>query len=340
MDRVERAKTWGLRDPLDEIEFSEEDDFIGEFLEELELKGRRPKTVHNYEEVLRSFEKHLRKKCGGVHVGKATDRHVYSWKKELVARELKDSTLEMYLTSLASLYNFLVKNRYYPHTYNPATKVRSSVDRSDNGWTIRRETNVEEVGDFVRSVKHPRDRAMIVLMLKTGIRRGELANLKIQHVTLDDDLKEKYPALKPMSIFVDAKVVGSKRKMNTIIPIDDECVRALATWMAVRPGDSTDALFVRLNYGTPINAEDVTRRVREWAKRFGWWDPDADLTTNVTPHYFRHFFTSHMRKRGMDEPLLAYLRGDTGKSVMDIYTHYGWDDIREQYDRCIYKFGI
>jgi len=42
----------------------------------------------------------------------------------------------------------------------------------------------------------------------------------------------------------------------------------------------------------------------------------------------------------MDEPLLAYLRGDTGKSVMDVYTHYSWDDIREQYDRCIYKFGI
>jgi len=338
MDRVERARMWGLKDPLDGIDFTDEDDFVREFLEELEIKGRSSTTIHNYELILRQFEQYLKR--NKIHVGKVTDRDVFLWKKELEGRGLSDSTLEMYLTSLASLYNFLIKSPLYPHVYNPASKVRGGIRLNSDGRTTRRDITVKEMADFVRFIKHPRDRAMVVLLLKTGIRRTELANLKVQHIALDDNLRGKHSTLKPMSIFVDSKTPGSKRKRDTVIPIDDECVRALSTWMAIRPGVKSDALFVQLNYGDDICGERVTRRVRKWAREYGWWDPDADLTTNVTPHYFRHFFTSHMRKRGMDVPLLAYLRGDTGKSVMDIYTHYSRDDIREQYDRCIYKFGV
>ena len=339
LDKVERARKWGLVDPLEGIDFTGVD-LIGEFLEELEIKGRSPNTIHNYELILRQFEQHIENDKSGVHVGKATDQDVFSWKKELTKRGLSGSTLEMYLTSLASFYNFLIESPLYPHVYNPASKTRGSIKINNDGRTVRREVGVDEMAEFVRFIKHPRDRAMMVLLLKTGIRRTELANLKVRHVALGDDLKGKQVGLKPMSIFVDSSMPGSKRKTDTTIPIDDECVRALSTWMTIRPSSSTDALFVQLNYGGGFGGERVTRRVRKWARKYGWWDPNADLTTNVTPHYFRHFFTSHMRKRGMDEPLLAYLRGDTGKNIIDIYTHYSWDEIREQYDRHIYKFGI
>jgi hypothetical protein len=47
-----------------------------------------------------------------------------------------------------------------------------------------------------------------------------------------------------------------------------------------------------------------------------------------------------MRKRRMSDAMVSYLRGDSAKDIKDIYTHFTWEEIREEYDRCIYKFGI
>jgi integrase len=43
----------------------------------------------------------------------------------------------------------------------------------------------------------------------------------------------------------------------------------------------------------------------------------------VTPHYFRHFFTTHLRDRTGDRGIVKYLRGDVVEDVIDTYTHLG-----------------
>ncbi|MFY4815602.1 integrase, partial [Haloarcula sp. AONF1] len=58
---------------------------------------------------------------------------------------------------------------------------------------------------------------------------------------------------------------------------------------------------------------------------------------NVTPHYFRHFFTTHLRDRTGDRGVVKYLRGDVADDVIDTYTHNWGDQVREVYEANVYR---
>jgi integrase len=58
---------------------------------------------------------------------------------------------------------------------------------------------------------------------------------------------------------------------------------------------------------------------------------------NVTPHYFRHFFTTHLRDRTGDRGIVKYLRGDVATDIIDTYTHNWGDRVRTVYEENIYQ---
>lgn len=340
VDRMQRARErWGLQDPLAHVDFDGVD-LIGEFLEELEQIGRDRQTIKNYKNILGSFQRFLSEERG-VHIGKATRQDVLLWKKILDEHGYALKTKVNYLKLLSTFYKFLVENPEYPNNYNPVVKVRRSISLPCQR-PVRPEITIEEMGRFVHSIAQPRDRAIIVLLLKTGMRRGELGDLKLSHITLDDNFQGKHPQLKgkPQSVFIQASQDNTKRRMDTVIPIDEECARALRIWLAMREPEDTDKLFLQLTTRKGLDAQRISYLVQYWTERFGWWQKGRDLKTNVTPHYFRHFFTTQMRLRGMQDPVVKYIRGDSAEDIIEVYTHYPWSEIRAQYDRCIYKFGI
>jgi integrase len=72
------------------------------------------------------------------------------------------------------------------------------------------------------------------------------------------------------------------------------------------------------------------------AKDVGWHNDGGDATENVTPHYFRHFFTTHLRDRTGDRGIVKYLRGDVGGDIIETYTHNWGDRVRDTYEEHIY----
>ena len=91
-------------------------------------------------------------------------------------------------------------------------------------------------------------------------------------------------------------------------------------------GQGRQALGGRLQGGSFYN------RVTNWAEKQGWCS-DSDHVDGVTPHWARHWFTTHLRNRIDEEELkgeersqsveryVKGLRGDTGDDVIDTYTH-------------------
>lgn len=338
MDRAERArKKYGIDDPLENIDFSG-DDFVEEFLDDMELRGRSPGTLRQYTRILRGFEGFL-SSVDGTHIGKANERHILKWKRQLAGRGVSEITISTYLSRVSRFYNFLVGSWMYPHSHNPVERVKDGV-KNPREKSPRREVSVEGMSEFVRSVRNPRDRAIIVIFLKTGIRKTELRNLKLEHVSLGGNLQDKHPAVKEDSLFVDSSLLGNKRKMDTTIPLDDEGVRSLKTWLATRPGGGSEHLFLTFDKFNKLGRDTTNRIVRKYAKKKGWYEKGAGPERNVTPHYFRHFFTTKLRLRGMPDIFVDYLRGDTPKTAKDTYTHLTWEEIRRTYEEYIYKFGI
>ena len=322
-------------------EASPDTDYIAEFVADMRAYGKSDTTVYEYERVLRDFDEYT----DGGHAD-ATRRDCMRYIAHLRETDLSESSIATYASYVHRFYAYLVKADDYPHDSNPMALVTDEMDEAVDKNPRRRELTVDDVVEFIRTVNHPRDRCMLVLLFKTGMRAGELANLGMRHVSLSADENERFgtggdPLLNERSVYIDSGIDGNKRVRDTLIPLDDETERELIRWLRVRPGDGSgdDPLFVSLSPASSgrLSSEAVAEVMRKYTRDHGWWSPQNDMKQNVTPHYCRHFFTTYMRDASGDDALVRYLRGDTGGDILETYTHNWGDRVREKYEKYVYR---
>ena len=104
----------------------------------------------------------------------------------LKERKIKFNTIDRIFTCISSLYGFLIEEELVE--YNPILPFRKRYLRkykSDNDSEIRKLISIEDASKLVNSVLDTRDRCIIVLLFKTGMRVGELIRLDVNDVDLD-----------------------------------------------------------------------------------------------------------------------------------------------------------
>lgn len=335
-------------------------DPIEYFLEDMSYHGRSDRTIDAYERVLREFETFLegggaRDRTSTITLQKASHRDCLAWIHEKRG-SVADSTIASYASYLHRFYSYMVEVGTFDS--NPMTLVMEEMDERIDTDPSRRDVSVQEMQEFVDSISHPGERAIIVTLLKTGIRAGELCNLDLRDVNLQNASMpggDVRPALhaRPDSLYVSAnpsagektngevRSESNKRKRETVIPIDDELKHVLEGWLAIRPDTNSPAnpLFARTdrNWGERHTGSGIHYIVERNARRQGWYETNGGSGTNVTPHYFRHFFTTNLRDRTGDRGIVKYLRGDVASDVIDTYTHNWGDRVRQVYEENIYQ---
>lgn len=333
---------------------SDVDDPIGYFLTEQKYYGKSERTLEAYERVLRDFETFLadpkRVPTTPTTPGEAGRRECMAWIHELRG-EVARSTVATYASYVHRFYSYLVQVDVLDA--NPMAIVTDEIDEAIDKDPTRRDVSVQEMRVFVDEITHPLERAIVVTLLKTGIRVGELCNLDLRDLSIDHDSENvnlsSRAALdgRGQTLYVasnteipDSRPAANKRKRSTIIPVDEELRRELRRWLAIRPDsyDNGEPLFVSTtgDWGRRLGTQAVRRIVRRHAERQGWHHAEAGAGENVTPHYFRHFFTTHLRDRTGDRGVVKYLRGDVAEDIVDTYTHNWGDRVREVYDQHIY----
>ncbi|WP_224449736.1 tyrosine-type recombinase/integrase [Haloprofundus salilacus] len=341
----------------------ETDDPVGYFLQDMVYHGKSERTRTEYERVLRRFESFLadpetNPTGRSVAPADATHRDCMAWVHSLRGT-VASSTVAIYAAYLHRFYGYMTQVGVFES--NPMTLVTEEMDESIEKDPTRRDIDVPTMRAFVADVQHPLHRALVGAFLKTGIRVGELCNLDLRDVSLDDpQLTNAYdlggrPQLdaRPNSLFVSAEpTVGerhngevrsasNKRKRDTVIPIDEELSHLLKSWLAIRPDtvSPADPLFVGTSegWGERLTPNAVHNVVTTYADEAGWYRSGGGATENVTPHYFRHFFTTHLRDRTGDRGIVKYLRGDVATDIIDTYTHNWGGQVRETYESNIYS---
>ena len=332
------------------------DDPIAYFLEDQRYHGRSDRTLEAYERVLRRFERFVTKRHGADALSDLERRECMAWVHSLRG-DLESSTVASYASYVHRFYDYMVKVDVFDA--NPMALVLEEMDESIDTNPTRREISLEEMRTFVDGISHPLERAVIVTLLKTGMRVGELCNLDLRdlHLEIDAVDLEITPRValegRPRALYVDAdatreeslngevRAATNKRKRSTVIPVDAELEAAVLEWLAIRPDpiSSADPLFLDTggSWGQRLQPSDVRYIVECHARRHGWYRTGGGATENVTPHYFRHFFTTHLRDRTGDRGIVKYLRGDVASDVIDTYTHNWGDRVRETYLECIYS---
>jgi len=338
---------------------SEATDPVGYFLEDMGFHGKSERTRGAYERVLRSFETFLEQR--GASAADAGRRDCLAWVSSLRG-DLADSTVATYASYVHRFYAYM--SQVGELDENPMSLVVEEMDESIDTDPARREIDVPRMRAFVSEIDHPLERALVVTLLKTGVRVGELCNLDLRDVAIDaPELDGAYELGgrahldgRTDTLFVDPEMsrgetvngeertASNKRKRVTLIPIDGELKHVLVRWLAIRPDTRSpaDPLFVSTGdaWGERVTPEMVRAVVTDHATDAGWYEPGAGATENVTPHYFRHFFTTHLRDRTGDRGIVKYLRGDVADDIIDTYTHNWGDQVREVYTESIYSLGV
>ena len=333
------------------------DDPVGYFLQDMAYHGRTERTCTYYERALREFEGFLGTQRGVSTLRAATERDCMAWVHGLRA-EKAGSTVATYASYLHRFYAYMVDIGAFEA--NPMALVVEEMDESIGTDPTRREIALDEMRAFVAGIGHPLDRAVVLTLLKTGLRAGELCNLDFRDVNLDVDIDlPAFDAVRPQlhgrpdSIYVspepsrnaetngERRTASNKRQRATVVPVDDELGRTLVRWLAIRPdaASSAEPLFCSTSgqWGRRLTPQMAHHIVERHAESMGWHESGGSAEENVTPHYFRHFFTTHLRDRTGDRGVVKYLRGDVADDIIDTYTHNWGDRVRKRYEENIYQ---
>ena len=301
------------------------DDFI------LDCKDRNlaDSTIFGYRHTVKDFLEFLSGR--GQHPFDA-DRFVF--KEYLHYRRglgLDPQTLDHNFSALSGFYGFLSFEGYIAG--NPVLAVRKRFLReykeNDQDDPPRKLISLEEMSMLVNSIINPRDRAVAVLLAKTGLRRNELVSLNVS----DIDWAE-------LSITLQRKKF--KKRSGRVVFFDDECSRVLRRWLSIREmlHPSSDALFIG-DQGARLMRSGVYNMIVKYATQVGLNDSKSgSIEDHFSTHNFRHFFTTYLRRAGMPREFIQVLRGDRRREAIDIYDHVDRDELRKSYLACVPKLGI
>jgi len=268
------------------------------------------------------------------------DRHISILK--VGKKELKDylhhltvekgliyKTVARDFAGLNAFYGYLEEDELIEKNPIPQFKRRNLRSyKADSESQERQIITIEDAARLVGSVLETQDRAIILMLLKTGVRNHELCDLDV----IDIDL----PALK-------LNVKPTPKRSNCELYFDLECAEAIKRWLEVRStrkGARGSSLFLTTR-GNRITKFQVQRLVAKHAARVMLHNPESKrLKDRFTPHCCRHFFTTCLVQSGMPRDFVKELRGDSRHEAIDIYNHIDKKELRESYLANIPQLGI
>jgi integrase/recombinase XerC len=159
-----------------------------------------------------------------------------------------------------------------------------------------------------------RDRAILELFYTAGLRVGELTQLKLP----DLDLNEAW-----------VRVVGKGRK-ERLIPVGQRAIEAVKKYLSVRPEvrpqPGHEAYLFLGERGRAIHPSVITLNLKQYALQVG-------VGKKLSPHVLRHTFATHLLNGGADLRGIQELLGHASLSTTQKYTHINLDKLLEVYDK-------
>lgn len=236
-------------------------------------------------------------------------RQIRSWIADLIKNKITAKTVNRKLSSLKSLFKFL--QRHNEITINPMAKItgpkvpkRLPVFIDENQMN-----NLFDSSLFAEDFIGMRDKLIIDLLYQTGIRRTELANLKVGDVDLYNST---------------IKVLG-KRNKERLIPISLAFKRNLETYLNVKEETTEHNMMLLVNQkGRTMSEQAIYKMVNKYLSL-------VTTSKKKSPHILRHTFATHLLNNGADINAVKDLLGHANLNATQIYTHNTIDKLKKSY---------
>jgi integrase/recombinase XerD len=232
----------------------------------------------------------------------AYQRHVFHYRKKN-GEPLAFTGQQDRLTPLRVWFRWMARHHHILH--NPA----SELEMPRLGFRLPRAVLTAQEAEQILSqpkVREPiglRDRAILETFYSTGMRRLELANLKVWDLDTDR---------------ATVTVRQGKGKRDRIIPLGDRAaawvgkyVRDVRPHLVEEPDDGT--VFIS-NAGEPLSLDYLTEMVRMYVDASG-------IGKRGACHMFRHTMATLMLEGGADIRYIQAMLGHSSLDTTQIYTH-------------------
>jgi site-specific recombinase XerD len=278
----------------------------------LEVRGYAPGTIRIYRMYTNEFIRFLERE--NIRNIRDVDFKILDgYQEHLFGRErnLKRSSQRHYLTGLNSFFKWIKRERLIQS--NPVSEMEFPKKSNPLPRGILTEKQVRRILDSVdqKSKFGVRNKALLELLYATGMRSGEIVNLRISDLKLDYGM---------------VHIANAKNRRDRVIPIGKTAVRALRKYLKTARNQFLDKgklpwLFVNYRGKKMWGGRVATMIVQKYARR-------ARLGQNVTAYTLRHSMGTHLALR---EAPLRYIQELLGHKYIvstQIYTRLVPEDLR------------
>lgn len=228
----------------------------------------------------------------------------------LKSMSYKIKTIKRKIASLKAFYSFLTYQEYIE--FNPFYKIKLKIKES---FVLPKIITVEDLNKLFNVIEEKieitnnskyaykellRDRAILELLLASGMRIGELCALKRSNIMYSSNL-------------IKIKGKGSKERMIPIYHprlIDDLIMYEKAFDEELKCSE----YFFISKRKNGISCQSVAYMIKKYSRLAG-------IGINITPHMFRHTFATMLLEQDVDSRQIQLILGHSSIYTTQIYTH-------------------
>ena len=216
-------------------------------------------------------------------------------------------TINRRLAAIRGLYRFLTLMQD-DAIANPVIPLRHNIRQ---GRPLPRDIEDEVIATLFAAIDSPRDHAIFLLMLRCGLRVGEVRTLSLNDLYLRPN-RGQLPRL----------WVRGKGDEERVVYLSAQALTAVQEWLAVRPPTTDQALFLN-RFRQRLTVTGIQYLLAGYCHEIGIW---------VTCHQLRHTFARHLLEAGVPVTTIQRLLGHAQLRTTEIYLHISDGQVQADYE--------
>ena len=285
---------------------------LKQFLKFLEHdKKASNNTIQSYKRDLEQYKNYLINH--NLKYNKVKEEEIKEYLNYLVKEENKKaSTISRMIASIRSFYQYEVKNKKV--TTNPIENLQSpKVEKKMPCILTTQEVELLLSQPTDVDLKGIRDKAMLEFAYATGMRVTEIISLDVEDVNLEQGY-----------------VICKGKSKTREIPLGRMALKSVKEYLdksrdILVKSDKEKALFVN------INGKRLTRQ--GFWKIIKYYQEQAHIDKDITPHTLRHSFATHLLQNGADLKSIQTMLGHSDISSTQVYMKFQNDGLNDIYKK-------
>jgi site-specific recombinase XerD len=282
---------------------------------------------------IEGFQKWLRRRAphSSTHIHYSSDLKIFfsTCSKSIAEVTMKDvdqyiedcqekghaiATINRRLAALCSFYRFLAMMSDEAPT-NPVRPRRHFIHQ---GKRLPRDVSDGDLARLFAVIDSLRDRAMFLLMLRCGLRVGEVRNLSMSDLYLYS-ISGNLPRL----------WLHGKGDRERVVYLSSQAMTALEAWLEMRPNGKEQAVFVNRS-GKRLTVTGIQLQLASYCQR-------AEVSTGYAPlwvtcHQLLHTFGRHLVEARVPVTTIQRLLGHARIRTTETYLHISDQQVQADYE--------